>query len=224
MEIPTISTTQGKVVMNYAKRISLLSVALLYAVTASATEIPDFVLKAKSVISISGLKNAQGLLATGPTNGTQPITIINDPNTFMMLDASLFAVPAIANEILDFGYLQVGAVFDNNTHICGPDRNQKCGTAWIRTYTTGTAGPGLYNSRDGISAPLSAGQEGQPKQVVGLNPEGAVVLQTFPISTSRHTVKLTDFVNPKYNYVADFIDAGAGSYATTIVVEYGLSL
>ncbi len=157
------------------------------------------------------------------TNGTQPVTVINGPFTNMSIDNSLFVVPAVSNTVLDFGFLQLSGLLDNNLNLCGPSNNAKCNTAIIRTYTTGVAGPGVYNTTDGYGVPLLAGMDPNPLQEVGLNVGGAITLQTFTIPDTRHTVKLTDFPTPKYHYQTDFSDAGAGTYTTNIVLEYALT-
>ena len=95
----------------------------------------------------------------------------------------------------------------------------------IRTYTTGRAGPGVWNDEDAYGAPIAASMDPTlPGGTVGLDPAGAYVLQSIAIPPSKHTIKLSDFTPaPRYNYKADFTEAGAGTYSTTLVVEYVLA-
>ena len=153
---------------------------------------------------------------------TQPTTVSNSANSSMSLDNTLFLNPAISNTIISFGFLQISNLFDNDLKVCGNNGNQKCNTALIRTYTTDTDKAGFYNASDDFGAPITAGQSSLSS--VGLNAAGALTLQSISIPNNKHTIKLSDFANPKYNYQADFSDAGAGSYSTTIVIEYALTL
>ncbi len=156
--------------------------------------------------------------------GTQPVTVINAPNTSMTLDNSKFNIPIVSNIVLNFGSLAVSGLFDNNLDVCGPNNNQRCNTALIRTYTTGTAGPGVYNVYDGYGTPLTVNSTGSAVQTVGLEVANAIIMQSFAINTSRHTVNLGDFgAAPIYFYNSDFTDAGAGAFSTTIVIEYALA-
>ena len=43
------------------------------------------------------------------------------------------------------------------------------------------------------------------------------------IANNKNTLQLADFPNPKYGVKVDFTDAGAGSYSSTLVVEYLLA-
>ncbi len=143
----------------------------------------------------------------------------------MTLDSHEWSVPTIQNAIVDFGFLAIGSLTDNNLHVCGPNGHSPCGTAVIRTYTTGTSGPGIWNGVDNYGAPITAALAGTPPiGNVGLDVAGAVVLQSVAIPPSKHILTLSDFApTPRYNYKADFTNAGAGTYSTTIVVEYVLA-
>jgi hypothetical protein len=153
------------------------------------------------------------------------ITVVNAPSTSMTLDSSGWVVPTIENAVVDFGYLAISALSDNNLRVCGAAGNMKCGNAQIRTYTTGRPGPGIWNDEDAYGAPISATMDpATPGAIVGLDPAGAVVLQSVAIPANMHRLKLSDFTPaPRYNYKADFTDAGAGTYTTTLVVEYVLA-
>ena len=91
-----------------------------------------------------------------------------------------------------------------------------------RTYTTGVAGAGIWNAADGYGAPLTTGS---PASTIGLGTTGAVNVQSYTIPSNKNVLNLSDFTgSPKYTFAADFTNAGAGTYSTTLVIEYGLSL
>src|SRR5690349_21151935 len=59
-------------------------------------------------------------------NDTQNISVINGSSSSMTLDGSLFVIPTIKNALLDFGYLQLTALSDNDLKVCGTSGKQKC--------------------------------------------------------------------------------------------------
>ena len=160
------------------------------------------------------------------SSGSTGVTVTNSASTNMTLDTSLFAIPVTITpfSMNDFGFLQLSALTDNDLKVCGSNGNTKCTVAGIRMYTTGTVGAGLWNEDGGYGAPITAGQSASALSVVGLDAAGASTMQSFTIANNRNTVKLSDFTNPKYYFKVDFTDAGAGSYTTTVVVEYFLAL
>jgi hypothetical protein len=151
----------------------------------------------------------------------QPIAVTNAAASSMTLNNGAFVIPIITNQLLDFGYLELGTLMDNNLKVCGTNGNQKCTKGLIRIYTTGTSSAGLYNSADDYGAPITAGQT--TLTTVGLNSVNSAVVQTITIPNNKNVLRQTDFPNPKYNVQVDFSNAGAGTYSTTLVVEYGLS-
>lgn len=182
----------------------------------------DLVIKARATMAVS-TELGQRYSAFGTGSGNQPVNVTLAPNTKFTLDNSKFVIPTMSNASLSFGSLSITNLLDNNLNTCGAAGNQKCNTALLRIYTTGVAGAGLWNIADGYGAPMAATLTGTPLSV-GLNPSGAAMMQTFTIPTTKHVLKLTDFSTPpKYNIHFDFSDAGAGSFTTTIVVEYALA-
>jgi len=157
----------------------------------------------------------------GSADSSVNISVTNAAMSTMIVDSSLFAAPPITNAILDFKYLQISALLDNQLDLCGANSNQHCNTALIRMYTTGTAAAGLYNSVDNYGAPITAGQTTLGS--VGLGAANADILQSISLSSDKHVVHLSDFVSPRYDVQVDFTNAGAGSYSTTLVVEYALT-
>lgn len=159
--------------------------------------------------------------AANPTS--TPITVVNAPNASLTVNTASLTAGAITNDILALGSATVTNLRDNQLRVCGTNGNQKCGTAVIRMYTTGTAAAGLYNSADGYGAPLRAGM-GSTRSVVGLGAANAAIVQTYAIPANKNVIRETDFASPMtYNVDSDFSNAGSGTYTTTLVVEYGLA-
>ena len=190
------------------------------------------VVKARSLITVSTGGASQSRLlsliisqALAASNGSVPVSTTVSPSVTFSLDTSLFSVPSspTAFAIDDFGFLQVGALKDNNLDVCGTGGNQHCGTALIRLYTTGTAGAGLWNAVDQYGAPITAGLSAGSMSTVGLNVAGAAIMQQVTMAANKHTIQLNDFTTPKYDVKVDFTNAGAGAYATTLVLEYAVS-
>jgi len=177
------------------------------------------VVKARAILALA--PGADGRLAV---SANQPISVTIAANVTMSLSNQDWALPTFANDLLDFGFLEVTALSDNNVKVCGQNGNQRCGTALFRAYTIGKPGAGVWNAADGYGAPLFAGLTGSIPGTVGLNAAGAVVLQSMTIAAPKNVVKLSDFTaKPRYGVKADFTEAGAGAYATTLVIEYALA-
>lgn len=152
----------------------------------------------------------------------QPVTVINAPASSMALDNSDFAPPAVSNTLLDFGTLRISALQDNDLKVCGPNGNKKCSRALLRVYTTGTGGAGLFNAEDGYGMPITATLSAP--LTIGLDAANAAVMQTIAIPNNKRVLRLSDFTPaPAYRIHSDFTEAGAGSFSTTIVVEYALA-
>lgn len=154
---------------------------------------------------------------------TQFVSVVNSPSSTLALSTLNFNPPAITNANLDFGSLDVSALFDNNLDLCGDSGTDHCGTALIRIYTTGEAGAGMYNAHDDFGAPITVSQGGVILSTVGLGSDNSSVTQAFSIPTTKHVVSLADFGSPSYDIAVDFSNAGAGNYETTIVIEYALA-
>ncbi len=154
-----------------------------------------------------------------------PVTVINAPEVNMEVDKTKFIVPAIKSEPLSFGQLIVSSLRDNNLKVCGSSGKTKCTKAYIRIYTKGVAGAGMWNATDGYGAPITATLGTNAPQTVGLNQAAAAVVLQVSIAGNKNVFRLSDFgVSPDFKIDSDFSNAGAGTYSTTLVVEYGLSL
>ena len=157
------------------------------------------------------------LHSLGTSSGQQPISgTVTAAVTFTLSNANL-SEPASPTGVASYGSLDVTALRDNTLRVCGAQQNQKCTAAVVRIYTIGTAGAGLWSTIEGVGLPITSGAS-----PVGLTAANAAVLKSVVIG-NKTTIKLTDFAAAG-NYVVplsvDFTDAGAGTYGTTIVVEY----
>jgi len=180
----------------------------------------DYVVKARAEFHVTTDPSARPFRAAA--QATQPVTVALSPSTTMTLDNASFTTPTITNAVMDFGSLKIATLTDNNLKVCGAGGNQPCGTALVRVFTTGTTGAGIFNAADNFGAPLTATLT--TPLSVGLLVANAAVMQTMTIPATKKVVRLSDFSPaPNYNFKADFTNAGAGSYSTTIVVEYALA-
>ena len=160
----------------------------------------------------------QGLLFS--TSSSHDINIINSPSTKIEFDTSKFIVPTSSNgenDALSFGSITLSQLRDNNLAICVDGKTQ-CGSAVIRMYTTDAAGAGLWNTAGGYGAPLKAGQS--TMGTVGLGTAGALGVQTVTLTSNIHVLHLKQFTDPTYQIETDMSNAGAGTYTTTLVIEY----
>lgn len=135
------------------------------------------------------------------------------------LDFSQAALPPIRNQMLYFGKLAIAELSDNDLRSCN---GRQCTRAFIRMYTTGTAGAGAWNNAGAYGMPIYANRTGEAAKTVGLNVAGAAVVQTYTIPANKTSLSLADFPSAAYEMRSDFMDAGAGTFGTTLVVEYGL--
>lgn len=152
-----------------------------------------------------------------------PIDIINAPNTTIKFDTSKFKIPAISNALLSFGTIALSALTDNVLNVCGNNKKAQCTKAFIRFYTAGVKGAGVWNAEGGYGMPVFAAV-GNKSTVVGLNSENAAYMAQLTIPSTTHVLTLADFASAtQYALSSDFKTAGAGSYSTTLIIEYGLA-
>lgn len=187
------------------------------------------VVKARAIFKLSmnnqtpGVVSVQGVIAGNPAQ--VPITVINAPNATMTINTDQFTIPSISNTLLNFGSIAIDALMDNDLRVCGDKGNRKCTQAVIRVYTTGQAGGGLYNSDAGYGIPITSSAATGGDVEVGFEMQNAAVIQAHAIPNNKHVLKLSDFSPaPVFQIKSDFTEAGAGSFSTTLVIEYGLTL
>lgn len=152
-------------------------------------------------------------------SGTQTIGATIPAAVTFTLSTTNFTTPA-PSDLASYGTLDVSALRDNNLRVCGASGTAKCTLAGIRIYTTGTPQAGLWNADDEYGAPILTGTKN-----IGLNVSGAAIVKTIAIAASKRNVRLADFVASGPYAIpisVDFSDAGAGSYSSTLVVEYYL--
>lgn len=182
--------------------------------------ITDGVVKVRAMIPVQ--VDSSGKMRPALSEST-PIIVVNPTAVRFTLDLSAFVMPAASNAVLSFGEITISDLFDNDLRVCGATGKVKCTQAFIQMYTTGVAGSGVWNAIDGYGMPISASLAGSTPSTVGLTAASAAVVQTHTLTGSKNVFRLRDLtVAPVYEVNADFSDAGAGSYATTLVVEYGL--
>jgi hypothetical protein len=185
-------------------------------------QVGDVVVKSTFQVYVSS--DHTGTHAMAGKAVTIPISVINAPNVSMTVNSSGLVLPPITNAPLSFGELSLSGLTDNNLRVCGNNGKTKCTTAVIRIYTTGTPKSGMWNA-DGYGMPITASLGNGKTVDVGLDQAGAAVVQTVTIPSGKNVFRLSDFnVTPLYKIFSDFTEAGAGTYSTTLVVEYGLSL
>ena len=183
----------------------------------------DVVVRARIVLNIN-TKEQISLFDTLIINSawaaakTHTISATLAANVSFDVDFSNLVVPAITNDLLNFGSSTMIDLKDNHLKVCGVGGNQKCNVAAIRMYTTG-GGPGLWNAAESMSAPLTTNAG-----TIGLTSVNAVIVQSYNIPLNKNAIKLSNFPSPTYNLNADFNDAGDGSYTTDLTIEYILSL
>jgi hypothetical protein len=173
-----------------------------------------YLIRAQWVVPLGG--GAQTTLA--PPSESQAIGGQVSPSVSFALSNANFVTPEAVG-IASYGSLDVTELRDNALRVCGTSGDQMCAAAHIRIYTTGTPMPGLYSDSEGYGAPILTGA-----QTIGLGPAGAATLASVAIGAKR-VLKLSDFtaVTPLLVPVAvDFSSAPAGTYRSTLVVEYVL--
>ena len=181
-------------------------------------------LSAGSATYTSGVSNSRLVLRDPtPGGGILPIGVVNSPSSVFGVDTTNWLSPKATTGTLDFGYMTVSTLSDNDLDRCGTSGTDHCGTALIRVYTTGEAGGGLYNSAGGYGAPLKAGPLNSSLENVGLNSNNAAIVNIISLGADQHVLNLSDFQNLDFQFQSDFSNAGAGTYKTTIIIEYALA-
>jgi hypothetical protein len=147
-----------------------------------------------------------------PISGTLPVAVS------FKVSNSEFAPPTIINGLTSWGSLKVTELSDNSMRSCGENRRSRCTAAFIRIYTAGTAGPGLWSDDEGYGLPILTGSS-----TVGLGASNAAIVGRRTIEPSLRRLSLSHFTSERSLMIpinVDFSDAGAGTYRSTLTVEY----
>jgi hypothetical protein len=178
----------------------------------------DFIVRGQAKVRIVQGNASKGLLG----NRREPTTISATVSaaTRFNISTTNFVPPTNPEDgELSYGTIDITTLRDNDLRICGPGGNQRCTAAAIRTYTEGTPGPGLWNNTDAFGLPIKSTGGAE----VGLDPAGAVSVANIAVPANQRIVRLSNFTanaTLPVPYFVDFTDASAGSYESTIVIEY----
>lgn len=188
----------------------------------------SMIVKARAEIPLRVGSNNSGtpVQLFGGQNIEFPVSVIVSPSTEFDVDPSNFYIPGEPYDgVLDFGFFGVNRLRDNDLHGCGSP-SARCSKAGIRVYTKDAPGAGFWHSTDNYGLPiLTSGN------VVGLGASNAAVVSLVNIGNTMHIIKLCHFTQTSCSQSTaqfpvpisvDFSDAAAGSYSTTLVIEYFL--
>lgn len=168
-------------------------------------------------VSSSGPRELRAAGETSHGNSKQVMEgNVAEKVSFIVLNKN-FVTP-ISDGLASYGSLDVSTLSDNSLRVCGADGVTRCTDALLRVYTTGTAGDGLWSQIEGVGLPITSGS-----LKVGKDPAGAAVVATKKIDANARVIKLSDFTTAtelKVPFVVNFTDSAAGTYGTTLVVEY----
>ncbi len=159
----------------------------------------------------------RGMSFFGTENHSTSMTATIAAAVTFTVEGTNFQAPANPEDIASYGTLDVTDLRDNSMRECGIDGRTRCTTGAIRVYTTGTSGSGLWNDVEQYGLPITSGTNS-----VGLEPTNAFIAATANIGRIN-VLKLSHFnvgANLQIPIAVDFSDAAAGSYATTLIVEY----
>lgn len=160
-----------------------------------------------------------GLTDVSRGTAQQPMTGVVAADVSFSVSNANFVTPS-ADGLASYGSLDVTALRDNALRICGAAGNQKCTQGEVRIYTTGVAGGGLWSDTEGYGLPITTGAT-----AIGLGAANAAAAGQVAIAGNKRVLKLADFTSAgslQIPVAVDFTDAAAGSYSTTLVVEYVL--
>lgn len=183
----------------------------------------SIVISTNDTDGISVVTNEQ--FAARGANKNLPINVTNPAVSTATFNVASFKVPKVTNAVLNFGSIAMTGLTDNDLEVCGPTANQRCNNAVIRMYTTGVAGAGLYNDAGKYGMPLTAKLGTNAASAIGLEVANATVVYSYAIPAGQHAVVQANLSPaPTFQMSSDFTNAGAGSYSTTLIIEYGLTL
>jgi hypothetical protein len=151
-----------------------------------------------------------GLAAVTPVNTN--ITYTEPEQGTFTLDTSGVTVTSTDLDTLSLGTVLLDTVNINKLTVCGGG-SDKCTSALVRIYTTGTHA-GFINTSEGYGVPLLA-----DTVEVGLNAAGAIALDTYTIPASDRKLRNNDFSDTSWDLEVDMSNAEFGDYELDIVIE-----
>lgn len=178
----------------------------------------SYILRGQWLVEIasSGTK-VVSLREVGHGTSSQPIQGTVAAAVQFQVSGASFVTPSPVGQA-SYGSLNVTKLSDNALKVCGSAQNQKCTEGVIRIYSSGTPGAGLWNSDENYGLPITTSGN-----TVGLNAAGAATAAKVAITSSTRVLKLSEFTSApelKIPVSVDFSNAAAGSYSSTLVVEY----
>jgi hypothetical protein len=173
-------------------------------------------------LAVVEVRTSDVALEAMDTAASTSVVYVNAPSVTFEIDPSNLVAGNMTGDTLSLGNVKVTALKDNKLDLCGTSGNQKCTTAEIRVYTTGTVA-GFVNTSETPNYGVPVFASGlNPTIALTLGKPGVAVQQLTNIPATKHNLKLSDFPNPTYNVTSDFRDAGSGTYKMTFVIEYAL--
>jgi hypothetical protein len=187
----------------------------------------DGIVRGRWEIDMTAGSDASGRMWMAPMTGSflaskgsrsQPISATVAEAVTFTVDTGSFTPGTPSDGVVSFGSLDVTALRDNALRVCGTNGNQRCTSGVVRIYTSGTPGGGLWSTVEGYGLPILTGSS-----PIGLGAASAVDVDTAAIANNQRVLKLSDFTTTPSIVIpisVDFSDAAAGSYSSTLVVEY----
>lgn len=135
---------------------------------------------------------------------------------FKVSDDYYSAPESLIDGVYSFGKFSLAKLRDNNLNVCGDSKDERCQSAAIRIYTTGTPGEGYWNFEENYGLPIYTGNLNVPH----LN-ENALFVDEIDLTGIR-VLKLEHFSDKVKNIPIsiDFSDAVYGEYQTEIIIDY----
>lgn len=139
-----------------------------------------------------------------------PVSVVADvPGGGVIdVDTTRLGTPLPTGGVLELGTLRLNALADQDLNHCGSAKNQRCGTALIRIFTTNPLGGFEVAKEDGAY------------RAIGVGTKHATVLERLAIPPGQEHLRITDYVLGSYQVR---LNPGAQGYDTDLVIEYALA-
>ena len=184
----------------------------------------DYVVKAQAVATLTYnqdgtvAKISNFIMAKSYAANSPLVNYTVAPNVIFNVDFSQLGVTtSVTNDVLNLGNISITALSDNNLKVCGTNGTTKCGTAAIRVYTSA----GFLNAADNYTLPytMQHGTDAPVSLGIGIPATGTGLVQSISIPSTTRRIFLNNFSAPTYTSSIDLLNAGAGGYVVTVVVE-----